>query len=101
MGVMLGYGFIGLAALVAFLAFAASGVTWLVATAVPGTDDIRRRQLALVAIVTGAILAAVLLLGALLAPPRGPGPVFIRPGPVPGQPFQPQPGQPQPPQPTR
>jgi putative copper export protein len=96
-GGVLGYGFIAVLALVLFLTFAASGVTWLIATAVPGTDETRRRQLALVAVVSGAILAVVLFLGALLAPARPPGPLFRGPRPpIPGQQQpQPQPGLPQ------
>ena len=80
-GMMLGYGFLGVLALVLFLTFAASGVTWLIATVVPGTTDAGRRSVGLVAGISGAILATVLVVGAVLASPgsgaqpRGPGPV--------------------------
>lgn len=93
--------FLGLLALMLFLAFAASGITWLIASVVPTTVPAGRRQVGLVAIITGALLALVLLTGALLAPQRaGRDGLFPRRPPVPGQPF---PGQPQPqsPQPTR
>ena len=97
---MIAFPFLGLLALTLFLAFAASGITWLIATVIPTSIASGRRQVGIVAIVTGALLAVVLFAGALLAPQR---PIrdgsFPRPGPpVPGQPF---PGQPQPPQPTR
>ena len=78
-GVMLGYGFLGVLALVLFLTFAASGITWLIATVVPGTAETGRRSVGLVAGISGAILAAVLVVGAVLvfpgpgAQPRGPG----------------------------
>lgn len=79
-GLMLGYGFLGVLALVLFLTFTASGITWLIATVVPGTAETGRRSVGLVAGISGAILATVLVVGAVLQPPgagaqpRGPGP---------------------------
>ena len=99
---MYGLPFLGLLALVLFLAFAASGITWLIATVVPNTVPGGRREVGLVAIVTAALLGVVLFTGALFAPQRPFRGGFFRPPPVPGQQF---PGQPQPapqsPQPTR
>jgi hypothetical protein len=93
--------FLALLALALFLAFAASGITWLISSVTPGAIATGRRQVGLVAIVTGALLAVVLFTGAILAPQR-PGRVFFPPRPpVPGQQA---PGQPQPvpfPTPTR
>jgi hypothetical protein len=97
-------------AIVLFLAFAASGITWLIASVTPGAITSGRRQVGIVAIVTGALLTSVLFIGALLAPQRAIRDGFPRPNPpFPGQPApgQPFPGQPQPlppaqsPQPTR
>jgi hypothetical protein len=103
-----GHPFLGLLAIALFLAFAASGITWLVASVMPTANALGRRQVGIAAIITGALLATVLFLGALLAPQRPIRDGFPRPGPpFPGQqvPGQPQPGQPQPfpqsPQPTR
>ena len=94
------YPFLGLLALTLFLAFAASGITWLIASVVPTSTAAGRRQVGIVAIVTGALLAVVLFTGAALAPQRPrPGP-FFRPGPPPVQ-LQPFPQQPAPPSPTR
>lgn len=98
LGLMLGYGFLGALALVLMLTFAASGITWLVATVVPGSAAEGRRTVGLVAGATGIALAAVLVIGAVLIPPDA-GPAF-RGGPVivPGQgigaPQQPQPQRP-------
>lgn len=100
---MPGFPFLAFLAIVLFLAFAASGLTWLIASVMPGAMTSGRRQVGIVAIVTGALLASVLFLGALLAPQRQPRDGFPRPGPA--FPGQPAPGQPQPfpqsPQPTR
>jgi hypothetical protein len=95
LGLMLGYGFLGALALVLMLTFAASGITWLVATVVPGSAAEGRRTVGLVAGATGIALAAVLVIGAVLIPP-GMGPAF-RGGPViaPGQQGAPQQPQPQ------
>ena len=91
MGMMLSYGLLGALALVLFLSFAASGITWLVATVLPGAAPEGRRTVGLVAGATGIALAAVLVIGAVLVAP-GAGPRF-REGPVP----VPAPGVPQPP----
>lgn len=98
-GVMAAYGLLGMLALVLFLTFAASGITWLVATVIPTTVAAGRRSVGIVAIVSGVALAVVLVFGTLLFEPGGPqpGPRF-RVGPV--NPVPAQPGQPQP-QPTR
>ncbi len=100
-GLMAAYGLLGMLAMVLFLTFAASGITWLVATVVPTTVAAGRRSVGIVAIVSGAALAGVLLFGTLLFEPGGPypGPRFrvLPVQPVPGQPVP----QRQPPQPTR
>ena len=95
LGLMLGYGFLGALALVLMLTFAASGITWLVATVMPGSAAEGRRTVGLVAGATGIALAAVLVIGAVLIPP-GAGPGF-RGGPV-NAPGQQGPGAPQQPQ---
>jgi len=99
-GLMAGYGLLGMLAMVLFLTFAASGITWLVATVIPTTVAAGRRSVGLVAIVSGVALAVVLMFGTLLFEPGGP-----QPGPrfrvVPVQPGPAQPGQQQQPQPTR
>lgn len=95
LGLLLGYGFLGALALVLMLTFAASGITWLVATVIPGTAAEGRRTVGVVAGATGIALAAVLVIGAVLIPPDA-GPAFrggqvIAPGQVgPGVPQQPQ-----------
>jgi hypothetical protein len=43
-GVMAAYGLLGMLALVLFLTFAASGITWLVATVIPTTVAAGRRS---------------------------------------------------------
>jgi hypothetical protein len=95
LGLLLGYGFLGALALVLMLTFAASGITWLVATVMPGAAAEGRRTVGVVAGATGIALAAVLVIGAVLIPPNA-GPVFLG-GPViaPGQqgPGVPQPQQ--------
>jgi hypothetical protein len=97
-----GLPFLGLLALVLFLAFAASGVTWLIATVVPNTVPGGRREVGLVAMITAALLAVVLFAGALLAPQRPfRGGLFGPRPPVPGQQLPAQPPAPQSPQPTR
>lgn len=101
LALFLGYGFLGALALVLLLTFAASGITWLVATVVPGSAAEGRRTVGLVAGATGIVLASVLVIGAVLVPPgAGPGPPF-RGGavPVPGQQGPGVPQQPQPPRP--
>lgn len=99
LGLLLGYGFLGALALVLMLTFAASGITWLVATVVPGSAVEGRRTVGFVAGATGIALAAVLVIGAVLIPPgAGPGPQF-RGGPVPGQQGPGAPQQPQQPRP--
>ena len=90
---MMAFPFLGLLALTLFLAFAASGITWLVASVVPTSTPGGRQQVGIVAIITGALLGVVLFAGALLAPQRPPREFFRPIPPVPGQPF---PGQPQP-----
>ena len=98
-GLMAGYGLLGMLAMVLFLTFAASGITWLVATVIPTTLAAGRRSVGTVAISSGLALAVVLLFGTLLFEPGGP-----QPGPrfrVPVQPVPAQPGQQQQPQPTR
>jgi hypothetical protein len=99
LGLMLGYGFLGALALVLMLTFAASGITWLVATVMPGSSAEGRRMVGLVAGATGIALAAVLVIGAVLIPPSA-GPAF-RGGPVnaPGQMLPGMPQQPQQPRP--
>jgi hypothetical protein len=95
LGLLLGYGFLGALALVLMLTFAASGITWLVATVMPGSAAEGRRTVGVVAGATGIALAAVLVIGAVLIPPNA-GPAF-RGGPVIG-PGQQGPGVPQQPQ---
>lgn len=95
-GVMAAYGLLGMLALVLFLTFAASGITWLVATVIPTTVAAGRRSVGIVAIVSGVALAVTLVFGTLLFEPVGPQPGQLRVGPV----YPAQPGQPQP-QPTR
>jgi len=98
LGLMLGYGFLGALALVLMLTFAASGITWLVATVMPGSAAEGRRTVGLVAGATGIALAAVLVIGAVLIPPGGPafrgGPVIAPGQQGPGAPQQPQPQRP-------
>jgi len=89
-GMMAPYGFLGMLAMILFLTFAASGITWLIATVVPGTIEAGRRSVGMVAGISGALLLAVLVIGSVLVPPGvGPGPRGLRPVPgVSGQPGQ-------------
>ncbi|MDO8562377.1 MAG: hypothetical protein Q7S25_00880, partial [Candidatus Limnocylindria bacterium] len=58
---LLGTGGLGALALVAFLVFAVSGLIWLVVTLQQADPAVTRGTTAMVALVSGAVLIAVLL----------------------------------------
>ncbi|MSQ37667.1 MAG: hypothetical protein EXR61_05065 [Chloroflexi bacterium] len=69
---LLGSG-LGAVALIAFLIFAVTGLIWLVITLQQADPAITRKNTALIALVSGAVLIAVLLAQALFLPRATPG----------------------------
>ncbi len=65
---LLGTGGLGALALVAFLAFVVAGLIWLVVTLQQADPAVTRRTTAMVALVSGAVLIAVLLAQVLFFP---------------------------------